>query len=83
MALPIFEQKSGSLRGAFRDCIEKLYGYTSDEKGIRHALLEKDAKVDLGDARFMVIACSALSNFLVARATSKGWAPDIDYIKKS
>ncbi|HEY4215019.1 MAG TPA: hypothetical protein VGM84_26315 [Steroidobacteraceae bacterium] len=72
-ALPAFESKYGKLHPAFRGAVEKLYAYTSDEKGVRHSLLEDDAKVDFDDARFMVIACSALCNFLVARATSKGW----------
>jgi hypothetical protein len=74
-ALPEFEAKYGQLHKAFRGAIEKLYAYTSDEKGVRHSLLEDDAKVDLDDARFMVVACSALCNFLVARAAAKGWAP--------
>jgi hypothetical protein len=74
-ALPDFESKYGTLHGAFRGAIEKLYAFTSDEKGVRHSLLEAAAKVDIDDARFMVIACSALCNFLIARATSKGWTP--------
>lgn len=74
-ALPKFESQYGALHGAFRLGIEKFYAFTSDEKGIRHALLEQGVRVDLDDARFMVIACSALSNFLVARAAVKGWRP--------
>jgi len=72
-ALPDFEVRYGALHGAFRGAIEKLYAFTSDEKGVRHSLLDAGAKVDLDDARFMVVACSALSNFLVARASVKGW----------
>jgi hypothetical protein len=72
-ALPPFEAQFGQLHGAFRGAIEKLYAYTSDEKGVRHSLLEADAKVDLDDARFMVVACSALCNFLIARAAARGW----------
>jgi hypothetical protein len=74
-ALPEFEARFGVVHGAFRVGIEKFYAFTSDEKGIRHSLLEADVKVDLDDARFMVIACSALCNFLVARAAARGWAP--------
>jgi len=72
-ALPDFETKFGELHPAFRMGIEKLYAYTNDEKGLRHSLLEAGAKVDGDDAQFMLIACSALSNFLIARASTKGW----------
>jgi len=52
---------------AFRQALLKLYGYTSDEKGIRHALLE-ETNVDEADARFMLIACSAFVTYLVSRS---------------
>ncbi len=48
-----------------------LYGYTSDKGGIRHALLE-ESSVDSTDARFMLIACSAFVNFVVAKASTAG-----------
>jgi hypothetical protein len=53
----------GSLKTAFG----ALYGYTSEEGGIRHSLLEKDAIVDLEEARFMLIACSAFVNYLLTK----------------
>jgi len=45
----------------------KIYGYTSDGNGIRHALLEEH---NLGqeDALFMLIASSAFVNYLIAKA---------------
>jgi len=52
----------GSLNGAF----SALYGYTNDEDGIRHAILEKD-NVYEEDARFMLIACSAFVNYLAVK----------------
>lgn len=51
-----------------------LYGYTSDKGGIRHALLE-ESSVDSTDARFMLVACSAFVNFVVAKAASAGIKP--------
>lgn len=53
----------GSLKTAF----SALYGYTSDEGGIRHSLLEKGVKVDIEEARFMLIACSAFVNYLISK----------------
>ena len=56
--------KHSALQGAFR----KLYGYTSDEQGIRHALLnEGEADVDLDDSIFMFSACAAFAQYMVNR----------------
>lgn len=41
----------------------KLYGYTSDEGGIRHAMTGLD-NTDFVDAKFMLVACSAFINYL-------------------
>ena len=53
---------------ALKDAFNKLYGYTSDEQGIRHALLERDtANVDLDEAMFMFGACASFAAYLVNR----------------
>ena len=49
----------GSLKGAF----SSLYGYASDEGGIRHAMLE-EANIKFEDAKFMLVACSAFINLV-------------------
>ena len=64
--LTAFEAKYGELHPSLRTGLLKLYGYTSDEKGIRHALIEETADVTLDDARFMLVVCSAFANYLVA-----------------
>jgi hypothetical protein len=51
---------------AFKEAIIKLYGWTSDEGGIRHAIKDAD-KVERADAQFMLVACSAFVNYLFAR----------------
>jgi AbiJ N-terminal domain 4 len=51
---------------AFKQSLEKLYAWTSDESGIRHSI--KDApNVTKADAQFMLVACSAFVNYLFAR----------------
>ena len=51
---------------ALQEAFSKLYGYTSDENGIRHALLEEGAAdVDLDDAVFMFGACASFAAYLV------------------
>jgi len=50
---------------------EKLYGYTSDEGGIRHALVD-DPTVSFEKAKFMLVSCSAFTNYLVGKAGKAG-----------
>ena len=61
------------LHAALRQGFIKLYGYTSDAEGIRHALL-KETKLDLDfeDAKFMLVACSAFINYLKVKASKAG-----------
>lgn len=51
-----------ALDGAFN----KLYGYTSDAGGIRHALMD-EPNLEFEDAKFMLVACSAFVNYLLAK----------------
>ena len=62
-------EKAGVLKhGVFKEALEKLYGYTNSEEGIRHPLLDEGAAdVDLDDAVFMFSACAALSAYLLNR----------------
>jgi hypothetical protein len=55
------------MHAAFKQALLKLYGYTSDEGGIRHSLLEVP-NVDESDARFMLVACSAFVNYFISRS---------------
>ncbi len=55
---------------ALEAAFTKLYGYTSDAKGIRHALLEGDGQVTFEEAKFMLVACSAFINYVRAMLKS-------------
>lgn len=63
--------KKTNLHGALRAGFVKLYGYTSDEGGIRHAILEEQ-NVGFDEAKYMVVSCSAFVNYLVSKAESAG-----------
>lgn len=52
---------------AFKSGLEKLYGYTSDEQGVRHSLMDK-SNIDFEDAKFILVASSAFVNFLLSKA---------------
>jgi hypothetical protein len=59
--------KQASLHGSLRKGFSCLYGYASDENGIRHAILDE---VDIGfaEAKYMLVTCSAFINFVVEKA---------------
>ncbi|HNR30485.1 MAG TPA: hypothetical protein PKI11_06320 [Candidatus Hydrogenedentes bacterium] len=65
-ALKILEGR-GRLHSAMRAAFEKLYGYTSNEGGIRHAMLEDSGAVGFDEAKFMLVACSAFVHFLISK----------------
>lgn len=61
-------ERSGRLHGSLKAAFGKLYGYTSDEEGIRHAnVLQDKANVDEADALFMLGACAPFVSYLIAR----------------
>lgn len=56
-------EKRGSLHPALKDGFLKLYGYTSDEGGIRHAMLE-EPNLTSADARYFLLSCTSFANYL-------------------
>jgi hypothetical protein len=62
-----------SIHGSLKRAFLSLYGYTSDEPGIRHALVD-DAKasVDEVDALFMFGACSSFVSYLIGKERQSG-----------
>ena len=59
-------EESGLLKNkVLKEALKKLYGYTNDEEGIRHSLIEKDAPdVGLDEALFMYGACASFAAYL-------------------
>lgn len=69
-ALKLIKEKVG-MHTALEQGFIKIYGYTSDGDGIRHSLTE-ESTVDIEDAIYMLIACSAFINYLTAKANKAG-----------
>ena len=66
-ALRVLEQR-GHLHGGLKKAFSSLYGYSSDEEGVRHALVfNGEAQVDEADALFMLGACASFVSYLLAR----------------
>jgi len=63
--------KHTEIHDALRSGFSKLYGYSSDEDGIRHAILDQP-NVGFAEAKYMIVSCSAFVNFLIAKADSAG-----------
>jgi hypothetical protein len=59
-------ERSGKIHGALKAGFSKLYGYTSDEGGIRHAMLE-EPNLSASDAKFFLVSCSAFINYLKSK----------------
>jgi hypothetical protein len=70
-ALRQLENKIGTLHSALRNGFNSLYAYSSDAEGIRHGMLGESG-LDVEDAKFMLIACSAFINYLAAKADKAG-----------
>lgn len=51
---------------ALLDAFSKLYGYTSDEGGIRHAMLE-EPDLTSSDAKFFIMSCTSFINYMKAK----------------
>lgn len=64
-------EQNGYIHGSLKSGFEKLYGYTNDERGIRHALSEEEARVDEVDALFMLGACASFVSYLISKNTSQ------------
>lgn len=60
------ENKGISIHPAFKDALNKLYGFTSDTGGIRHANSNETVQPNQTTARFMLITSSAFVNYIIA-----------------
>lgn len=65
-ALKKLENSDVHIHTAMKNAFSSLYGYTSDEDGIRHGGIDfKDAPAE--DAKYMLISCSAFVNYLIEK----------------
>ena len=59
-----------TLHPALRQAFEKLYAYTSDEQGVRHAIFDQ-SNVTHGDAKLVLVYCSAFINYVLEKFAEK------------
>ncbi|MCY3879121.1 MAG: hypothetical protein OXF74_08080 [Rhodobacteraceae bacterium] len=65
-ALDDMARKGMNLPIALKEGFSKIYGWTSGEDGIRHALMESGRSVTEAEARLMLVMCSAYVNYLLS-----------------
>lgn len=63
-------EAAGKINGALVKGFSAIYGWTSDQQGIRHAMLE-EPNLKQSDAKFFLVICSAFANYLKAADINK------------
>ena len=63
-----------TIHPALEKAFLNLYGYTSDEGGIRHSEGMFESDVTFEEAKFMLVSCSAFVNYLIANYGKVGGA---------
>ena len=59
------EDNGVEIHSALKEAFNKLYGYTSDANGIRHAGDIGGSSSTFEEAKFMLVSCSAFINYLM------------------
>ena len=65
-AIKKLEDKGIHIHGGMKQGFKDLYGYASDENGIRHGGIDFK-NVPPEDAKFMLVSCSAFVNYLIEK----------------
>ena len=60
-----------SFHPSFAQALKRLYGWTNNADGIRHSLMD-ESNLSQEDARFMLVSCSAFTNYLIVKADKAG-----------
>jgi hypothetical protein len=64
-ALKVLE-RSKKIHVILKEGFSKIYGYTSDEGGIRHAMME-EPDLSIEDAKFFLLSCTSFVNYLKSK----------------
>ena len=71
-ALNQLEKNGLVIHPAMKLAFTKLYSFTSDQGGIRHAERMFESDVTFEEAKFMLVSCSAFINYLTAEMAKGG-----------
>lgn len=59
-------EQSGKLHPTLKSSFSALYGYTSQENGIRHAMVD-EPNLSVDEAKFFLLSCTSFINYLKAK----------------
>ena len=68
----IKEKRPELIDGHLEEAVKKLYKFSNDSSGVRHSLAEGKTQVGFDEAKFMVVVCSAIVNYLIMRRGDRG-----------
>ena len=71
-ALKQLESQGLAIHPSLKQAFLKLYGYASDQGGIRHAEGMFESDVTFEEAKFMLVSCSAFINYLISEIGKGG-----------
>lgn len=71
-AIKKLEDNGVQIHAALKQGFLKLYGYTSDQGGIRHAEGMFESNVTFEEAKYMLVSCCAFINYLIGEYAKKG-----------
>ena len=71
-ALNQLENNNIKLHPAMKEAWGNLYGYSSDQGGIRHSLRLDSQDVSSAEAKYMLVSCSAFVSYLIELAQEAG-----------
>lgn len=71
-ALKRLEDNGIKIHPSLKSGFSSIYGYTSDQGGIRHAMIEEGTVATQEDALFMLVSCSAFCHYLQQKGAQAG-----------
>lgn len=66
-AMPKLKAKNIQIPSMLEEGIKKMYYFTNDKNGIRHALMDDSTALNYEEAKYMLVVCSAFVNYLIAK----------------
>lgn len=66
-ALPKLKIKGIQIPSILEDGMKKMYYFTNDKNGIRHALMDEETETNFEEAKYMLVVCSAFINYLMSK----------------
>ncbi len=69
-ALNKLEESGIKIHKSLKSAFSSLYGYSSNEGGIRHSEGMLESNVSFDDAKYMLVTCSAFINYLIPKINS-------------